>query len=298
MFPLILNARDFDFCWTVRRRRYWRTCRRKYFFYDYGARGGNEADAPRETRELYAAKKRMMLEEYIRRVLNLSMREIFSRPNDDEEAIPVPTLAETALRRAEMEFTGMLEGTSPVTILELTRSDADLAAVHGRMKERLVQIATALERSGWGFFRNVPFADRRYPATPLEVFIAELKCVIAPLFAVRRAVDLWLVEGAGHADDGDEIAVLGKFAAAKLWNAPPDRVRSFIFPEDGAENFLEIGSDADVSEVLRGIRCDVDGMLSRIRDDGTIRESDFPADRSACGTCVFASFCRGREGIR
>ena len=294
----MLYARDFEFFWTARRRRYWRQCRRKYFLHYYGARGGHDENAPRALREIYAAKKTIMLDVYLRRTVNGVMRELFYAPYEDgPEDRQKNALLETAQARAQREFRAMLEGKNPVTLFELAQGGVSVSALYRELQEKLGALCRRLEETSWGFFRGIPFPDRRYLDSPLALSVAELRCYLAPLFAVRRAGELWLIEGAGHTDDGDAIAVLGKFAAATLWKTPPEKVRTFLFSGDGAESFGEIGRDADASEALRGIRRDVDEMLAAIRPDGTIREEDFPADGSGCGDCVFRAVC-GKECAR
>ncbi len=286
-----LRATETEFCWTVRRRRYWRTCRRKYFLHYYASQGGFDPYAPRSARELYAVKKGISLDSYVRRLVNLAIRECFYAPVDEEMPETPPELFPVAAHRAGWEFQQMLEGKTPLVLWELLQGDSSPAAIHREMMEKLDAFCNQVTCNAWETLAAIPPCDRRPVASPLALAIAELKCYLVPVIAMRRAGEIWMLEGAGEADAGNEIAVLGKFAAAQLWGTPPQQVRSFILAGDDGV-FTEVGADADVSEVLRGIRRDVGEMCQMIGDDGSVREEDFPADAKMCGSCVFRAFCR------
>ncbi len=287
----MISTQSTDFFWSVRRRRYWRTCRRKYFLYYYAARGGFDLASPQPVREFYAAKRLIPLAEFVRRIANFAMRESFYAAQDDEAPAETLELFPLAARRAEWEFSRMLANDNRVTLLELVAGEESAGNVHHRMLALLDALCGEITRNAWSALSNIPKCDRRPIESPLELAIAELKCFLVPVLAVRRAGEIWLLENTASTDAGNEIAVLGKFAAAKLWGAPPQTVRSFVLAGDGA-TFTEIGADADVSEVLRGIRRDVEEMSQLIHENGTVDEDDFPADASHCATCVFRFFCR------
>ncbi len=290
-----LRAADAEFFWTARRRRYWRTCRRKYFLYYYAAQGGADPFAPRALRELYALKKAISLDAYVRRLVNLALRECFYAPVDEEmPETPLSEIFPVAARRAGWEFQQMLEGKTPLRLLELLQEKSSPTEIHRQMMEKLDFFCHQVTRNVWQSLAAIPPCDRRPIESPLALSIAELKCFLVPVIAVHRAGDIWLLESTGERDAGNEIAVLGKFAAAQRWGTLPQQVRSFILQGDEGL-FAEVGADADVSEVLRGIRRDVGEMCQAIGEDGFVREENFPADTTACEGCRFRTFCRRQD---
>ena len=284
------RADEFEFCWTPKRRRLWRQCRRKYFYHYYGARGGHEVSAPDFIRTIYIAKCALPLPAYLRRVIDLAIREIFYAPPD--AGLEKLTLSAAAFRIAEREFRQFFFGSeNPKYFCEDWRDGGKPGTLFDEMCSALEKCCAEFERGAWSRLADTAPECRRYLESPLVLNVGELKCAIVPLIALRQAADLWLIDGGGTPDDGDEISALARFAFFNRCQIPPERVKTFVIPNDDPGAFLQVGQDADFSTVFAGIKLDVDDMLGVIRPDGTIDEADFTCNTSECGDCPFRALC-------
>lgn len=289
------SASEFEFCWTPRRRRLWRQCLRKYFYYYYGARGGNLENAPRKIRDLYFAKITLPMIAYLRRAVNLAIREIFYAPLEadaKDDAISME-LAETVFKIIQREFRQYLSGNDCPKVICSDWLDESVKPgyLFDDMCDKANQMCAALENGAWGQLKNIEFACRRYVESPLILNIGELKCAITSLVAFRQSADFWLIEAGGTEVDGDEFAALARFAFFNRWQIRPEQIKTFILKSDESGSFVQVGADADFSEVFSEIRKDVDAMLGMIRSDGTLVEEDFPCNTSECENCSFRLIC-------
>ena len=281
---------EFEFCWTTRRRHLWQQCRRKYFYHYYGARGGHEPAAPEFIRALYVAKRALPLPAYLRRVINLAIREIFYAPLDTE--LEKATLSAAAFRIAEREFKQFFFGAElPKAFCDNWRDGGRPGDLFDEMCAALEKCCTQFEQGAWSRLTDTAPECRRYLESPFVLNIGELKCAIVPLILLRQAAELWLIDGSGTSDHGDEISALARFAFFNSYHIAPERVKTFIIPNDAPGTFLQVGPDADFSTVFAGIKADVNDMLGVIRPDGMIDEADFPCDVAQCDNCPFRSLC-------
>lgn len=289
---MIRNSKEFEFCWTIRRRHLWRECRRKYFYYYYGSRGGHETSAPSFARNLYIAKCGLPMPMYLRRVLNCAMRKIFYA-SQEEEYSRAEHLYPVAHNIAVKELHQVLSGSNlpKAYCAEIADTSIRPGDICDEMCERLENMCSKLQNGAWGRLCGIPQINRRFIASPMQLDIADLKCAVAPVLAYRSNGDLCVIDGTGNDGDGREISLLYKFAAMNMHRIAPEKVRSFIIRPDTESDFVETGSDISISALLRDIRRDVDEMLGAIREDGSICEKDFPCNENSCRSCAFSHLC-------
>lgn len=288
-----VRSEDYRFSWSLRRRRLWNGCRRRYFLNYYAPRGGHDPAADPVLRELHLAKSLHSRDSYCNTLLRNEMRELFYRRNEEEDSLPGAELRSRVLHTFAREFNRMLLGfwqqdhRTPM-LRELLRPGVSADTLRTELETRLKESAAALEQDGWGRFRRIPPERRRALPSPLEVRIGELPCWCTPCFALSSGRELWIVET--ESDASPETALLHKFHALNTWRIPPDQVRSFRLDcRDGSVS--ELAPDLNISGTLAGIRADADAMQLAIRPDGTIAEEDFPADTSRCAACPFSGCC-------
>ena len=288
-----VRSEQYRFSWSLRRRRLWNGCRRRYFLNYYAPRGGHDPAAETTLRQLHLAKSLLSVDGYCSALLRATMRELFYRRNEEEDSLPGTELRSRILHALARDFNRMLLGfwqtDHRVPMLrELLRPGASAEAVRAELENRLKESAAALEQNGWGEFRRIPPERRRVLPSPLEVRIGELSCWCAPCFAVSSGRELWIIET--ESDASDEVALLHKFHALNTWRIPPELVHSFRLDcSDGS--VASFGNDLNISSTLAGIRADADAMLQMVRPDGTIDAEDFPADTSRCAGCPFPGCC-------
>lgn len=288
-----VRASDYRFSWSLRRRRLWNGCRRRYFLTYYAPRGGHDPAAEPALRRLHLAKSLFSRDGYCNYLLRTTMRELFYRRNEEEDTSTAPDLRSRVLHAFARDFNRMLLGfwqeDHRVPMLrELLQSGAAPEAVRREVETQLKESAVALEQGGWGEFQRFPAECRRPLPSPLEVPLGELSCWCSPCFALTSGRELWLVES--ESDTSPEAALLHKFYALNTCRIPPEQVRSFRLDcRDGS--VTEFGGDLNISAALAGIRADAGAMQQAIRPDGTVAEEDFPADTTRCANCPFPGCC-------
>ncbi len=299
---MILDAADFPFSWSLRRRHCWNRCRRNYFYYYYAARGGHDTDAADPVRrELHELKMRFTVPRYVNALLDSAMRSLFYRRFEEEDAdVPAESLTDFAIRQMRREFAGMLKGEfrrdhrKPM-LAELFLPGVSAGQVAAELTDRISAGARRLEAGIWREWNSIPFVRRRRIDAPLEVKLNELSCYCMPLLAVQNGREFWIVENFSRSSGEDELVTLHKFHAMNRHRCPPDAVRSFSIDRNSGE-LTELGKELNISAAIRSIRSDADEMLGAIRPDGTLHGRDFPPAYDRCGSCRFRPFClRNRE---
>ena len=288
-----VRASDYRFSWSLRRRRLWNGCRRRYFITYYAPRGGHDPAAEATLRQIHLAKSLLSRDGYCNILLRTAMRELFYRRNEEEDNGSGMELRSRVMLTFAREFNRMLLGfwqedhRTPM-LRALLAPAVSCETVRNELETRLKRSVEALEQNGWGEFRHIPPERRRPLPSPLEVRIGELPCWCSPCFALSSGRELWIVET--ESDASDEVAMLHKFHALNTSRIPPELVRSFRLDcRDGS--VAEFGANLNISAGLAGIRADADAMLRMIRPDGSIAEEDFPADTTRCANCPFTGSC-------
>lgn len=236
---------------------------------------------------------------YLRRLFNLTLREIFYRDCDAESAGEPGAAGRRAAARFEREFQAMLldmygsDHAFP-RLIELLKPGGSASELAARLRARIAAAGAALENGDWPELVAMSPERRRWMASPLFVQIGELRCAAAPLLAFTApGGELRIIEGCGASHpEGEFAALLHKFHAFNVWRRPPERVRTFTL-DLGSGRLTGHGDGLDVSAGLREITADCAEMTALIRSDGTVDEQDFAcSDGAGCADCRFRSICR------
>ena len=280
--------------WTVRRRRLWRSCRRRYFLHYYAAAAGIDPGSPRELRTARLLRDAVALPVFTQKLLNKILREQFYRePDDDGGYGETGGFQAVACRLAEYEWNRAVSdaaaGGGRAPLLELLACRDTMTEVGARLRELVISEAGRIASGVWKQLDAVESCRRRPIASPLELWIGELRCFAVPAIAFSTpGGELWIVEGVRSGREGaDEIALLHKFYAMNTLNRPPETVRSFALAP-GKYDFSEFGRDVDLSAAIREIKHDIGEMAAALNSDGSASEGNFPAaPGKACENCPF-----------
>ena len=294
---MIRSAADIAFSWSVRRQEMWNFCRRSCFLHYYGARGGHDADAVPELRNLHEMRSLLSESGYLRRLIGSELRAAFYAPHESEDPeFPAgfPHLSGAVMSRFHREFHRMLHGeflrdhAAPMLETLYYSDSAGSGAVRERLERELRQALDALESGVWPILASVRFLHRRAIDSPLEVTIpGGVHCYVVPLLAFQEKGVLSFVESSGT----DTTALLLRFHAMNVLHIPPNRVRTFeLIPEKGV--LRESGIELNAARTLREIQAGAAEMLNAVRPSGEVCLDDFPPRREACSGCRFRAFCR------
>ena len=288
--------------WTVRRRRLWRSCRRRYFLHYYAASAGIDPGSPRELRLARALRDAIALPVFVQKLLNRSLREQFYREIDDDGGsgetgdfqAAACRLAEYEWKRAVADAAGSDE---KVPLLELLSGRCTMTEVDARLRELVSSESGRIASGVWKQLDAVDPCRRRPILSPLELQLGELRCFAVPAIAFSvPGGELWIVEGVRSGREGaDEIAMLHKFHAMNTLKRAPETVRSFALAP-GEYSFSELGRDLDLSAAIRTIRNDIGEMTEALNSDGSAAEGNFPAaPGKACESCPFYKLLCGAK---
>ena len=294
---MIRSATGIPFSWSIRRQEMWNFCRRCYFLHYYGARGGHDADASPELRNLHEMRSLLSESGYLLRLVGSALRRAFYTPHESEDPEFPETnssLTHAAMTRFRREFHRMLLGefrcdhAAPMLESLYYPDPGGPGAVRERLERRLRHALEALESGVWPMLARTRFLYRRAIDSPLEVTIpGGLRCYTVPILAFQEKGALSFVEGSGT----DATALLLRLYAMNVLHVPPERVRTFeLVPEEGA--LRESGVELNVSRTLREIRAGAAEMLDLLRPSGEVSLDDFPPRREACSRCRFRAFCK------
>ena len=105
-----VRSEQYRFSWSLRRRRLWNGCRRRYFLTYYAPRGGHDPAAEPALRRLHLAKSLFSRDGYCNYLLRTTMRELFYRRNEEEDTSTAPDLRSRVLHAFARDFNRMLLG--------------------------------------------------------------------------------------------------------------------------------------------------------------------------------------------
>lgn len=163
-----VRAEDYRFSWSLRRRRLWNGCRRRYFLTYYAPRGGHDPAAEATLRQIHLAKSLLSRDSYCNILLRTAMRELFYRRNEEEDNGSGMELRSRVMLTFAREFNRMLLGfwqedhRTPM-LRALLAPAVSCETVRNELETRLKRSVEALEQNGWGEFRHIPPERRRPP---------------------------------------------------------------------------------------------------------------------------------------
>lgn len=281
--------------WSLRKQLMLEHCPREALLYYRESRlTGDLADSTPQTRYLHHLRRFLSTGEYRRKVLRENMRKLFYRVLNEDEEDTVPPLVDDALfsacsRQWETDWHHMLTGSwendhRRVCLLELTRSGSSFAGLHQEMTAALRRSCDALEQGAWGRLQNIPFHLRRSIASPLLIHLNELACCCAPVCALERNGEFWIVESSRP---DDRVALLHKFYAGTQRGYAPEKVRSFVLDDQNGD-FYEFGAAMDISAAIRQISAGTQMWKELL----AAPVEALPVTAANCDGCRFVSFCR------
>ena len=279
--------------WSRSRHKMRKLCRKKAILYYRDARNGASPDADTPARQLHERRNRIPLQAYLQRQLKQLIREAFYSRFPEEEntasaALSSPEAISAALHnRFDRDFMRMLEGGSSYDhhlcfIRELEDPHCRITELMRRAGEEITRLTGNLTSALWKLIAETPLLSRREIASPLQVNINDLCCYCAPLFALERNGELWIVET--YCDD--LTVLLHKFYAVNTSGREPHLVRSFSYtPETG--DFSEAGLDLNVSDALRQISADGAEWAELLKHPA----ETIPGNFEHCKMCEFSILC-------
>ncbi len=277
-----------SFSWSLRRRRIFEECRRRYFLTFHAAAGGSDPDSPPEARELHRLATLLEPDEYLLRLLTGEIRALFQEQPETGDA--PPSLEQLLLRRFHREYGDMLFGRCEtdhkLPMLAPLHSGTASAGELGRDLERkltaaAVRCAPLMER-----LREIPAERRRALPVPIAVRVNELTCYATPFLC-------WMEDGLLYLADAakDEAGLLlHRFFALEALRIPPERVRSLHF-DAFAGTLTPSDGDLNLSRAMRQLFASAAAMRNCLLPDGGAARADFPAAEGRCRRCHFERYC-------
>ena len=277
------------FFWSLRRRRLFEECRRRYYLTFHAAPAGADPDSPPELRELHRLATLQEADEYLLRLLTSELRAEFQEP-PDAAGDPAEKLHRRLLKRFHREYRDMLFGRCEAVhrlpmLAELYRGDVP-AGEFGRQFEQ--KLASAAFRCAPLVRRlaEIPPEFRRTPPAPATVHVNDLPCRTTLFLGWLEAGCLQLVDTAL-----DEAGLLlHRFYALETLRIPPERVRSFRFALDTGA-LLPVDGALNLSRAMRQLITSAASIQNALEPDGEASSAAFPPAKNRCRFCPFEAFC-------
>lgn len=282
--------------WSRHRHFLRRQCVRKARLSCLEARAGADTESETPLRLLHDLRRRITLEQYLGRIFDQTVRQNFYCGGDDEPDLTESTLSAILHRRFDRDLELMLCGAAArdhklCFLRELEAKSCNLTALVTRAGTVIDGFCAAFSRELSPLITSTPPLCRRDIASPLAVYINELCCYCAPLLALEKNGELWIVEN----NCDDRVALLHKFYAVNSFGREPHLVRSFAYSRtDGV--FKEAGIGLNVSETLRQISEDGAAWAELI----ALPLENLPFTPEHCPECGFNFFCNkySKRGVK
>lgn len=276
--------------WSRYRHHLRRQCPRKARLHCCECRNGADQEADKQFRLLHDLRRRIPLHSYLQRLFTQALRGLFYQESGEDTGMPPVSceqLAELIHKRFDREVELMLCGVAAkdhklVLIKELENKNCNISRLISEADKKIDQLCQALKKELWKLISSTGVISRRDIASPLALNINELRCYCAPLFALEKSGEFWIVEN----NCDDRIALLHKFYAVNTLNREPHLVRSFAYEPESGE-FREAGVDLEVSRLLQEISTD----SAYWAELTALPLEDVPINAEHCQECEFSFFC-------
>lgn len=276
--------------WSRYRHHLRQQCPRKARLCCCECRNGADREAEKQFRLLHDLRRRIPMHSYLQRLFTQALRELFYQESAEDDMMPVATcevLAELIHRRFDREVELMLCGVAAqdhkfFLIKELENKNCNISSLISEADKKIDQLCQALKKELWKLISSTGVISRRNIASPLALNINELRCYCAPLFALEKNGEFWIVEN----NCDDRIALLHKFYAVNTLNREPHLVRSFSYEPESGE-LREAGLDLAVSRLLEEISAD----SAYWAELTALPLEDVPVNTEHCQKCEFSFFC-------
>ena len=276
--------------WSRYRHHLRRQCPRKARLCCCECRNGAEPEAETPFRLLHDLRRRIPLERYLQRLFSQALRELFYQESGEETDVTTSSCEQLAAdihQRFDRELELMLCGVASrdhkfYMIKELENNNCNISRLISEADKRIDQLCQAMKKELWKLISSTGIISRRNIASPLALNINELRCYCAPLFALEKSGEFWIVEN----NCDDRIALLHKFYAVNTLNKEPHLVRSFAYEPDSGE-LREAGLNLEVSRLLQEISAD-SACWAELT---ALPLEDVPVNAEHCQECEFSFFC-------
>lgn len=281
------DIRSLGFFWSVRRRRYWQQCRRRYFLHYYLARIGRGEEADATCREVLALDRQVTAQAFIRIIITRCMHDMFQRGEQGE-------LAQAAVLHLRHEINRMLTypETVPLLVGELFEGNIPVKETLAYLREEVRRAGEKVDANFWQKIQYIPMEMRRYVTLPQRVNLMELACYFVPAVVFSIHGELWVLESSGVKEAGNLISCLHRLYALNDLGHDPVRVRSLYL--DDCYELQQLDDLTSVSASLEEIKSDVASM-TEAEMEGFVTLHDFPPSPGPfCHSCQFRQFCASR----
>ena len=273
--------------WSRYRHHLRRQCPRKAQLYCCEARKGADSSSENPYRLLHDLRRRIPLKTYLNRIFDQLVRSIFYQYEDENAEISSGKLRERLQHRFDRELELMINGVAAKDhqvyfISELQDRVCNISALIAGAGKYMDTLCISFDRELRQLISATPYLFRRDIASPLAVHINDLCCYCAPLFALEKNGELWIIEN----NCDEPSALLHKFHAVNCLGREPHLIRSFAYCRESGD-FTEAGIGLNVSETLRRISEEsaVWAELTALPPD------EVTADPEHCPECEFNFFC-------
>lgn len=277
------TIRHLPFAWSLRRKRYWNNCRRKYFLQYYAAASGRLGDPAEICREAWLLSRMVSPETGVRLVVFRTLSEVFRLPEMPESLIP------DAEKNLALFFDHLRR--DPETCNPVIENPAGCKAreeQERRLFELARNIARKVENSLWKTLRAVPFDQRLFPDAVQQIDIEGLACCFVPVLAYRESDSIVILENTRSEINGSFVSLMhGFYAREQFHTAVP--VRSNYF--DDAFDLKSLPGCNDEGSAIGHIAAEI-RAIREAEMSGFISKADYPCNTGEhCYSCQFRSMC-------
>ena len=286
------DIKHLSFFWSVRRQRYWKQCRRRYFLHYYLARLGRyNEDSDPVCCEAYELDRRVSAREYIRIILCKTMYSMFQRC----ETGSVATAAVLNFRHEVYKMINYPDSV-PLIISEIADGRSGDKNFLNNMMEEVRKCGEKIDENFWLKIQHIPHGYRKKVQYPQRVSFIELGCCFVPVLAFVNHGELWILESSSVDYSGDLIACIHSMWAYNDLHRDPTRVRSVYL--DKNYELKQLDKLASFSAFLAEIREDIHNMVEA-EMEGFVSLRDFPpSPGEGCASCQFFKFCQKRDTFK
>ncbi|MBE6392462.1 MAG: hypothetical protein E7044_00165 [Lentisphaerae bacterium] len=285
------DIKHLPFFWSVRRQRYWKQCRRRYFLHYYLARLGRYEESDAVCQEAYELDKRVSAKEYIRIILCKTMHSMFQR-------CETGSIATAAVLNFKHEVYKMINypDSVPLIISEIADDRLPDKDFMNNLTEEVRKCGEKIDQNFWLKIQNIPYGYRKKVEHPQPVRFIELGCCFVPVLAFVNHGEMWILESSSVDYSGDLIACIHRMWVYNNLHRDPTKVRSIYLDQN--YELKQLDNLPSVSAFLAEIRDDIHNMVEA-EMEGFISLRDFPpSPGERCNTCQFFKFCQKRDTFK
>lgn len=285
------DIRLVPFFWSVRRQRYWKRCRRRYFLHYYLAYLGKHGDETPECIEAADLDRRVSAKAYVRIMLCRAMYEMFNSGENGSVAV-----AASLNFKHEVHKMMMYPDSVPQIISEIADGAFSEDYTLKDVADDILKGGQKIDENFWLKIQHIPMFYRKSVERPQRISFMELGCCFVPVLVFSNHGEIWILESSSVDNSGDMIACLHRMWVCNDLRRDPTKVRSLYLDEN--YEIKQLDDLPSVSAFLEEIRQDIHDMVEA-EMEGYVTLHDFPPSPGpGCSMCQFFQFCNKRGAFK